>query len=364
MRPRWPLAFTVATLILTTSACAPDTPEAVFDDYYQRTIRTLELEADSVPSTPAAPLAFPQRRDRLLPTTELRSGLLDVLEFQECGLLPLIAERNSGLGRVMTTSGLMGYELRFFRLLHACYYDQQQHPTGSRGFHQRLEEAYRIKRQNLPAVIWNGIFTDEALEANFSLSRRPIPLEGHPGFTASLEALNQLQRYPATLEHLQTEGRFDLLASQKEIEQQLFALYRNEYGSQLISAKALATRQLERTAEAIESALALRPVCYLGRPSEKGNILRNVFTRYYIERVQPYVSRLNRESQAWYAALNGLLAEFPSLPPAMHAYQARMLSTEPDSLNGRFGAAIKRHTQAWRSLFTQCGLMPGSPVPE
>ncbi len=349
-------------LVVALSGCGRDSPEATLEDYLERVSNTVDIEPDS--GNPYQHLrAFPARRDRILVLEELRAGLLESLDFSQCGLLPLIAERNSSLGKVMKPSTELSYELRFFERLEPCHrsYSAKSVVEGD-DFGRLLEETFRIKSANLEKVIWNGLFTSEALERNFSLSREPIPLLGNQGYGDSLRALESLQKLIDSIDDYRHNGQFRLPAQLQNLEQRYFALHSSEYGSQLIKSLALLTHYLNLTADSLERAQQRRPLCFNKTPSAKAKILNNVFFKYYAGKVQPYMARVQREGEPWLQRINALLDPHRlPVPAGVQQYRQQMLDMSAENgLWPRYQRAIKRHTKAWQQVLTQCGMMPGS----
>jgi hypothetical protein len=347
---RWLIA-----VLLILSGCSPSSPQAVLEDYQQRVANVLEQELALV--QPATTLPLPSRRARQQQLAETRGGLLDTLELRHCGLLPLIAERNSSLGKVKPPSQLLSYELRFFTLLQRCYRQDQQRPLLDMEFSQQLALLYRLKQANLPGVFWNAVFTSIAIERNLSLSRPPLPLTGHPGYGDSLRALQLLNRIGAGLDPpAQTYRQPDRLA---QLEEHYEALHHSEYGSQLFTSLRLLIDTLNRTAATIEQRLAQRPLCLRGR-TPQAQYLKNVFDRYYTAKLQGYLSQVYRQGRPWLEQLNRLAVMQPS-SEAFDAFRQQMLNPEAkQGLWQQFEQALERHTQSWQRVLTECGMMPGT----
>ncbi|MEH6626255.1 MAG: DUF3080 family protein [Motiliproteus sp.] len=346
-------------ILLIVSGCEDNSADAVLSDYVARVSNTLEQDTDN--DDPYQNLvAFPPRRERHIAITELRAGLMEALSLSSCELLPLIAERNSSLGKVMKPSTLLRYELRFFERLESCYRRYQNSTSENPGFLHLLTETYQLKSANLENSLWNGIFTSEAIEGNFSLSKGPIPLAGNPGFGASLRALKFFNNLVDSTIQYRNGDPFLLPNTLPKIERHYFALHRSEYGSQLIKSLALLTYHLEKTASALNKAQLRRPLCFSGKPTEKAKILNNILIKYYAGKVQPYMSRVQRNGQAWLKQTNLLVNnERLPVPAAMQKYHAAVLDMKnPDAPWSRYQQAIKTHTHAWQTILQQCGLMP------
>ena len=139
-RPAW-LVLTV--LLLT--ACTPNS-DSEFAVYRDRLGRTLKLELPT-PDPLKAPLSE-ANSIAAVAITDIRFELLNMLALDSCGLQPnkpslgnLIAERNSSLGKVMTYSTQLQYEIKLLQALEACITDEQA-PADLR---ETLKQTYHAK---------------------------------------------------------------------------------------------------------------------------------------------------------------------------------------------------------------------------
>ena len=340
------------------SGCGQQTPQALLEDYLQRVANVLEQPpAISSPETRVSLVSLPTRRYRQLPITDLRSGLLDSIDLRLCGLLPLIAERNSSLGKVQPPSQRLIYELRFFARLQPCYRQNLQQPLLDARFSEQLQQIYQTKRINLQPSWWNALFTSNALERNLSLSRPPLPLHGNPGYGDSLRALQRLAALQPDGHSL--ENDWSLPDGLEQLEQHYAALYHSQYGSQLFRTLALLSDLLNRTAMTLDQSEKRRPLCLTGHPTNRAIHLKGVFDRYYGERLRPYLSQVYRQGRPWLESLNRLAIQ--SRPSEeFEQFRQQMLDTQYEQgLWRQFEQAVQRHTQSWQRLLGRCGMMPG-----
>ncbi|WP_210394926.1 DUF3080 family protein [Motiliproteus sediminis] len=347
-------------LVVLLGGCSRDTPEAVLANYVDRVASVLE---QPYPDAAEADLTvLPTRRTRRLPLVELRAGLLDALDLADCGLLPLISERNSILGKVKQPSVLLDYEFRFYAVLERCYLRDRQHPLHDAEFSRFLEEVYLGKQRNLYPTWWNAVFTSSELEHNLSLSKPPIALAGNPGYGDSLRALQTLLQYRQTAASAAAGQPFST-PHETDLERHYFALYGSEYGGQLNSSLRLLINHLNRVSALLDTAISPRRLCLSGRPIPKANHLRNVLDQFYAAEVQPYMALIQRQGLPWLTHMDQLAVGHPPWSPSpLEEYRRQMLSpTHPDSLWQRYQRAIKRHTDRWQTVLRQCGLMPTGP---
>ncbi|MBQ0783864.1 MAG: DUF3080 family protein, partial [Amphritea sp.] len=208
----------------------------------------------------------------------------------------------------------------------------------------------------LEANLWNGIFTSEAVERNFSLSEPALPLEEEAGFSQSRQALiilNQIASLNNNREKWSDPGYLD------QLENHLHALYSLRYGSRWLRSLALINDTLNHTSEVIEERLKERPVCFNQQTTPKARIVKNVFNKYYAGQLQPYMARIDRQGKEWLALNRNLLGNFTDIPQPMQAYKNQILAADaPLWLN--YIQARDRHILAWQTLLIQCNLMPGS----
>jgi len=345
------------TFILMLSGCSNDTPEAMVSDYMWRVSNVLDTDIDTElddlpPLTP-----FPLRRERLLPIVDVRQGLLEVLDLEFCDILPLIAERNSSLGKVMLPSKQLAYELRFFTAIRACRLKASDDLTPSLDpeLRQRINAIYQTKLNNLHNVVWNGIYTAREFELQFTTTAAPLPLQGDTGYPAvgrSLDNLNQL----ATV--INSPTTWQPAAVITAIEQDYATLNSNPFGGQAMRSVQLLSVAMERTAEAINRRIARAPLCFPGHKTSTATTLGNVFNKFYAGRFQPYLAKVDRDTKQWLQAQQALFEQFEP-PEGMSAYM-QQLHLGQNSLWQRYNRARKAHIAAWQELLTQCGMMPSS----
>ncbi|MEH6579185.1 MAG: DUF3080 family protein [Amphritea sp.] len=346
------------TLTLLNTGCSESTPESRLENYAQRVATTLDQDSDLNLNQPLSIPLLPRRRERLLKAEEIRQGLLEVLNLRHCELLPLIAERNSSLGRIMRPSQQLIYEMKLYNGLRDC---QQNLPAMELEAEviEQIREIWAIKQRNLPIVLWNSIYNNEEMERNFSLSEPSLPLSGEDTFSGTMTALKHFNILASLASN---HAQWALPEFIDQLEQDYLTLYSNRYGSRWIRSIYQLTRTLNHTAQIIENRLQKRPLCFNRQPNPQAQIIKNVFHKYYAGEVQPYMAMLDNQGRRWLTAQAELLNHFTALMPAvMRDYQLKVLSLKnPRALWPQYVAARNRHTRAWQELLSQCNLMPGS----
>lgn len=323
-----------------------------------RVSNTLDVEIDTQLKIGESIPLLPRKRHRIKKTETVHQGLLEVLDLKYCdGLLHLIAQRNSNLGRVMLPSQQMVYEIRFLKNIKSCRSLINKDPTQDQALKRKIETIYQIKSRNLKNQIWNGIFGSDAVAANFSRSELPIPAQGETGFGATRDAFAQLQRLASLSPDQHWMDKLEFLDA---IEGSYKTLNTNRYGSRFLKSLALVTETMEKTATAIDTRLNQKPFCYPGHNSQKRMILSTVFTKFYSQKFQPYLSRIHRNGEAWLSIQAQLFDRFEATPEMAQYFMQALSLTEKDSMWQRYINARDKHTKAWQRILRQCQLMPNT----
>lgn len=351
--------FCLLLISLLLQGCERSTPEDILENYQYRISNVLEIEQRDNYQIPIRPL-FPLRRQLKMPTVEIREGLFDLLKLKECGLLPLIAERNSSLGKVYLPSQKMSYELRFIHTLKTCSEKLSTATEENRKHQQLVNEILQIKQRNLPAELWNGIFTSKEIEVNFSRDKEPLPLQNDAEVMASISAIKKLTaivRTPLVKEDWPLPPELSQIESFNEV------LFINQSGSKILSSIQLMTIHLDQASDTLEQGMQKQKLCTNNNVSNKAKIMKNIFYKYYIGEVQPYLASVHKSGDGWLQATNHLINSFKEyeliLPKELETYQRMILSkTDETSVWGRYIKARNKHTQAWQKLLKQCGMMP------
>ncbi|MFW1676264.1 DUF3080 family protein [Pontibacter sp. JAM-7] len=336
-------------LLLTLAGCDRSGPEALLNNYSERVSRVLEVE--SPPLALSSVPAFPPRRSRILPTESLREGLLDVLQLKQCGMLTLIAERNSSLGKVYTPASRLLYELRFYQQIHQCYTTLQQASAPDPELLLQVSHIVAVKQRNLSLELWNGLYTAAEMEQHFARNAAPLKIGAPPLPAAALATIQvTVQRTLA--------GKPLNEITLEQLTNSFAALHASDAGASLLQSLKLLTAYLQQVSESIEQRLKDKPMCLQGRPTPQADILHNVFRKYYAGDVQPYMALVQRQGEPWFNLHQIILSAFAEqgqLPAAMHQYQQRLTALWQQYIQAR-----NNHTQSWQKILRQCGLMPSN----
>ncbi|MET3999457.1 DUF3080 family protein [Marinobacterium sp. MBR-109] len=347
------LITTLALVLL--SACSTESPEARLEDYASRVANAIDYPIKLELDTTIPP--YPQTRDRLLEIPELREGIVEVFDLRRCGLMELIGERNSSLGKLALPSQRMLYELRFLPPLRRCIEQlkqQSERDENEDELLQRLQRIERIKREQLPRVLSNAIFNSSEMTSQFSRTHAALSMEQAQQSGALQPALQRFEQ----LLRLSQQPDWQLPSWSEQLEQSYAELHARPFGAPWLKSLNMLTQTLDQTAGAINARLDERPICFNNRPNNRARIIQSVLNGWYANELQPMMSALHRSGEQWRDGLEPLYTELP-MSPALKEYFQATLSDHHNSLWQRYIRARDRHTAAWQRLLGQCGLMPG-----
>ncbi|GAB3671892.1 DUF3080 domain-containing protein [Salinisphaera aquimarina] len=342
----------VLILLVIGGCSATDSPEARFDDYLSRLARTLDV---SSPSSQAPPrLRYPDKRSLQLVIETPRTGWIGLFQLHRCGLVNLVSERNSILGRVAPPQDRLAYESRLLAGLKQCRteLDSKEDTADDRDLRRQLDALIEIKRRAVPRIFWNLTLADDAMAHLFSVAPPPLGLKASALGRASRQALTRLADAGRTLAE---GGLLDASALSKSYE----ILEGSTYGGQLQSAALVAVARLDAATAMLQQRMARRPICFNAQPNRRARTLYTILREVYGPNVQSYLADLVRAGREWRAAVASLVDAQQVAPrPAFTAYETRTLSAKT-GVWAALDTAIVRHTKSWQDAMGQCNLMPG-----
>jgi len=341
-------------LILTSllSGCINSDPAlSLVETYAERTSRAIDIDVNlTLSKTSELYPTLPERRERLHPVTAVTEGLIDVLDLKQCGLIDLIAQRNTSLGKLAGGSQRLIYELEFIPKLRNCQILLTDDEDQSELL-ERVKEINKIKSDNWPKQVWNSLYSSSEMEKHFSLGDSPIP----PVTDYSTPELMLTMHRFAEIAQTHKSEDWQTPSFANNLESDYETLYRSNFGSQWLASMALLTQVLEQTSVAIKQRLDDRPICFNQRQNQKSEILWNVFMKFYVNSLQPYIAQVERTGRQWSQAHQAIKS---SLNLSENEWLDRY--THLDGLVwARYRDARDEHTRAWQDILDQCGLRPG-----
>jgi len=327
-----------ALLALLLAGCGSPSPDAPFEEYLSRLGRTLSVArgAASPPALPQIPRPGELRLD-------LASGSLDALDFlalSGCALQVTIGKRNSSLGRMAPPSQRLLLELEFLQLAPACIRHLQDEGKGELA--ATVQEAAALKREQLPALIFNATLASEEYRDFWRSGSLPpdYPAATGSGVVTALHGVTAHSRRWLAGDYTADNLAFELLLGE---------IARGD-GGELLRALAHQERWLAAANRMLELRAARGPLCTQQIRPAAADILPNVVHRFFVDGIQPRaaaVSRRYHELVPAVAELEALLADALTAP--YRDWQQRR-----DALLAASTAAPREHVRHLQAVQEPC----------
>lgn len=306
-----------------------------FNEYLTRIANV--QDTDALPAPDEQLQRLPEKRYVTLPVESLTIGLLDSYELRKCDLFNLIAERNSVLGKVQDGFHRFDYEVQLLQGLTRC----TANPDISAKLQKQLSDIETSKRHNLPLHWYNLLYSSNAMRSQLSSHRWLNNGWDVSQITRALDAMAQIQQ---ALTSQQLAINLPRLTPFQEVLDKQPLLGDLKYSLDNATLWLLTIhRQLADNDQQI--------ICGPNRNQTKLTYLRNVFQSYYVEKIQPYLARLD----ALYLQLAPSLSMFEQQEPSRYHFAI-------EESHQAFRDATRQHMQYWQQLFQRCSVQVGNKV--
>lgn len=331
--------------ILPLSGCFHSDPtEDVFNTYLERLANVQEQKTQPFRASPTPEL--PEKRELRASIEDIRMGLLDAYELRKCGLFQLIAERNSILGKVQDEFHIFHYEVNFSHTLKKCL----NSPMLDKATHAELLAIQTLKQEQLLQRYWNTVTVSK--EWNRQLQPFPImlPMALMPSATPTYQAVRYFSDIQLGIENDQLPADVDPLFTHQK------ALSQTRYLSQLLYSLQRSTDWLTATTAQLKQHDKLI-ICGLNRNQTKAKYLQNVFFRFYIEQIQPYLAKLDSSYQELQPFLGSMYN--PVQRTNKNGFTTYYTYYLKGAVHDNFKKATIEHVRYWQSLFKRCNFAVG-----
>lgn len=327
-------------IILSCGGCSRPDADQLLGDYQQRLDRMLSLTPVNAELTALPPLLPIREIQHQLAQSQL--NVLDLVALRHCNLQQLVAERNNSLGKVMTSSNLLGYEVQLLVAMQPCL----NHPELSSKLRDDLQQIFTQKQQQLPLVLENFLTSDPTLRKQLSGQQKLLAQGASLAVTEPLTALKNLNLLKQQI--LAGQEKSYKALSAEFINQQLGVLYQGNF----VAEWQFSIRRSNAWLSALNLQLSRVDVASLCRQPAKLEILNNILTQIFVTRVQSYLAELDGLSFQLVPELQQLylgtaLQSTVEVRLAQPAMQLRQL--------------LKQHISWFQQLQQQCGTKPPSP---
>ncbi|MCG8312113.1 MAG: DUF3080 domain-containing protein [Pseudomonadales bacterium] len=351
--------------------CAEPSVEQDFENYLSRVARVIDSDLPHWQGRGQQLIAikYPGPKQRYLETAESRVGLLDFLSLHDCGLLHLVSERNSSLGKVMSEVARYYYEWLVLRGLQNCLADETYLPDDRQAdsFYLQLQHITATKEQQIMSHYWNATWGNVVMPQFFSFAQPVFQRQEVTGFKGPV--VDALEKYflqlplPNQVVELAPEANVSLFAASAGAESLLQPL-QFHYGGRLLKSLAYATAALDMATLLLQRKLDAAPLCYNHKPSRTAELLENVFVKYYVLQLQPFISALDKEAAYLEQALQAgwvplQKSNMDGASSVVEFYGFYFMANNDQSLLNKMRAASKQHALIWNKLLRSCGLKIG-----
>jgi hypothetical protein len=347
-RAGWQAGGLALALVITTlTGCTPSGPGAAFERYLARLGRTLSVAPQDSMPTPTAPLPAPRQLHLDLAPGNL--GPLDFLALSGCAVQVTIGKRNSSLGRMARASQRLLLDLEYLRLAPACV--ELQREQGETALAATLQQAWAVKRQQLPALVFNATLASSEYRAFWKSPPAPgdYPANTSSAVITSLAAING---------HVRRWLAGDFQANNRDFEL-LLADVTSGDGGALRQALAAQSGALAGANRMLQQRMDRGPLCAPGLRPEAADILANVVRKYFIAGIQPRAAALNRRYHELLPPITELEALLENaLPPAYQTWRQQR-----DEQLAALTRAPRKHVTQLQTIQQACGTNPMPAAP-
>ena len=311
-----------------------------FEEYQKRMFRVLSIKTD--PIQPQVNIDFPAVEQRRVTIPTVTIPLRDFYAINGCELAPLIAQRNTALGKVEYPSRRIVYEAQLRNTLENCIalsdhdIDEGEHSTVKSG----LENALIQKRLNFPMTWANLIQNSDSIRLGLSFDQRFIQGDETDGFVETTLALQYLINI-----------KISTPITHSEIERHLAHIEQFRLPARLFRT----TRYLITGLTHVNALLKIHNndfICATARDKKQINIFKNVMNQFFIQELQPIASRTNRYAQVVLPLLIQIF-EDTHINSAMNTF----IQNEMDLYN-TYKQKFAAHVNELQTLLNRCGLQP------
>ncbi|EAQ66529.1 hypothetical protein MED121_07590 [Marinomonas sp. MED121] len=314
-------------------------------DDYLKDLNRLEILSISAPEKRFPQVLLPSHSMKQQVLTQFDIGLIEFLSLQQCDLGLLVGKKNSVLGKVMSDSQRLLYEISVIKALNEC------EPESSE-LKQKLSSVSAIKRRELAKAYANAVYNSQEADVFFSVSNGYLPLSenqsGYQSLRISLDVIAQLGRVINSEKSAAFILNSGILV---DFESHFKAINDSEYAGKLLLSLIILTDYLNVVADNLTSLTTDPGFC-------RGPMvfLKQQFKRHYIELIQPYMARVNRTAYEVLASLAVIRLSSAKASTELTAFLNQFSLEDESQIWSLYQVSAKRHAAQWNRLLRACQL--------
>ena len=324
-------------MLLLTSCSQQPYIERTLEQYQSRLANVLDTSVpESIATSPFSTKTSVKTSEGPSQTrieSESKIKLNEFYQLPECGIKPLIAERNTTLGKLQTPSQRYIYETRLLNKLVKCRSDDPEQQ-------QLINKLTRLKNQHRRES-WQKLLA-QSTEIRTALTTGNAHFSKNDNHDFAVQSWLQLKALSP--EALLNEQEDKLVSSLEGI---LKSISDSKTPARLSNTHELLAQRLPEITRFLRQHTDGFQ-CQNHKEKQQAEYLQNVFNLFFIEEIQPLGSKMNK----WYYNLDPVLAE---LLQNEH-YNTQLVSHQTQF--SQYQQAIKEHVIFWQQLFKRCNLSP------
>jgi len=348
------MRITIVCSVLLLFACQPNQQlKTDLDTYKDRISNVLELELRN--AEPDLSLGFAKKSalNTQIPTIEM--NLREFYGIESCPLKQLIAQRNTALGKIALPSQRFIYEVEVLNVLKACidaikYKSESNQQTQDLASDQEKELGLLLQwynaKQNAYDANWANLLTQsDELYSSFARSAGFISGDHSDDINSALVDLKYfLSLYPLSDSLMQQD--------MEDLELHLQSMAMHQFYARTWRSMLLITSELAVLNYSLKQRLA---EFNCKSPSNKAtlDIVRNVFSKYFLMEIQPKASVLN----SYYYQLAPLMEKLAKKAPLPASFSESVVKHNTQTFEN-YAETMRQHIQLWQSFFSNCDISP------
>ncbi|WP_395342940.1 DUF3080 family protein [Ningiella sp. W23] len=336
----------LVSFMLVLSACSKHMQiETDLDDLSNRlesftgiSISALDTEIIAENQVSGQKLRAPTRPTLRFEIPEMQINFREFYALDDCPLGQFIAERNTALGKTQLPSTRFAYEKQLLITLNDCLRQLDQGQMSAESSLIKSMRAWHLQKSENIGQAWANMITQSD--------------ETYLGFTTAGDFISggesdSLQATKLSLEMLLEALNAPQLEASR-LEAHLKDLSIARLPARMWRTQALITHELRPMTRLLRRYMFENP-CNNIKTREDIKIMRNIFTVFFADKIQPLASELNR----YQYALNPLFEEFANHPELPASFKQYIKSQYFDS-ELVYKAAMQENVEAWQAVFAHC----------
>lgn len=270
--------------------------------------------------------------------SETRIALMNALKLGNCRLFPLIAERNSSLGKQKQESIRLIYEWKIAAGLKACK-SLKNEPW--------FKDALLSKQDDVEIAVINLLLKSQ--EADLLHSKIYRPFSKFSDSTIAYEQRSEPIRR-VLIQALNYETPLSLRET-TNFEIALYQWSRTQHHANLRQGVQESTNWLVAANRLQSDAILTDHICPLGTPTPKARRIRLFLNSYFKANIQPQLSAISRSLRSFVSQWSSVqLDTFPNDELSMHLLKLRV------DADKRLKIELQRHIKQWQIILKKCQL--------